>query len=175
VEFGHGSATPGSLRRLIVAVQKRDPWRFQKAWGALSHGERQAVSRHIELRWSVRSGMSEWATPLIVAGAYFHQDDDEFWIVALEVLARRLAAASGRRRPRDLCRDRIALELARTWSGLAGKPVTIPRAEDGSSELRGAMIDFVRDAAKVFPEIRISFNSTASWARILRPELSQKT
>jgi hypothetical protein len=40
LEFGHGPATPAVLSRLEAAIAAKDPWRFQKAWGAISFEEK---------------------------------------------------------------------------------------------------------------------------------------
>jgi hypothetical protein len=58
------------------------------------------------------------------------------------------------------------------WSSLSGQPIKLPRSGNGTSDLGGPMIAFVRDAARIYPEVNISFNSTASWSRILQHHLS---
>lgn len=180
IEFSHGAATSAGLDRLAAAIADRNPWRYQKAWDGISQGEQRKIRNHIALRWHLRGGDIEQPyftmdLPMDWLVRPFDAGDDAFWSVALEVIHRRKQAASSRRRPRNLLGDSVALELARMWSELAARPVTVPHAGNGTSELTGPMMAFIRDAARIYPEARISFHSTSAWARILRPMLSRKS
>ncbi|MCB8820911.1 hypothetical protein [Microvirga rosea] len=178
IEFGHGAPTSACLDRLAAAIADRNPWRYQKAWDGISRGEQREIRKHIALRWRLRCGDIEephFLSPLYRIIERFRPEDDAFWSVALEVIQRRKRAASSRRRPRNQLGDSVALALAQMWSCLAGRPIVVPHAGNGTSELTGSMMAFIRDAAQVYPEARISFHSTSAWARILRPELLRKS